>query len=46
MAVILHVAASRTVMGKFVIPRYLRVVGWIAALAMFSASIGMLVTWK
>ena len=46
MCVILHMAASRTVMGKFVIPRYLRVVGWIAALAMFSASIGMLVTWK
>jgi NRAMP (natural resistance-associated macrophage protein)-like metal ion transporter len=46
MAVILHLASSRNVMGKFVIPPYLRGVGWLAALAMFAASIGMFATWK
>jgi Mn2+/Fe2+ NRAMP family transporter len=46
MAVIVHLATSRKVMGKFTIPLYLRVVGWIATVVMFGVSIGMLVTWK
>jgi Mn2+/Fe2+ NRAMP family transporter len=44
MAVIVHLATSRKVMGKFTIPLYLRVVGWIATAVMFGVSIGMLVT--
>jgi NRAMP (natural resistance-associated macrophage protein)-like metal ion transporter len=41
MAVIVHLATSRKVMGKFAIPLYLRVVGWIATLAMFGVSVGV-----
>ncbi len=46
MAVILHMASSRRVMDKFAIPVYLQVVGWAATLLMFTASVGMLITWK
>jgi Mn2+/Fe2+ NRAMP family transporter len=45
-AVILHIASSKRVMEKFAIPSYLRIVGWVAAVAMLSATIGMLATWK
>jgi len=36
MAVIMIIASSRKVMGKFVIPIYLRSVGWIATAVMFA----------
>ncbi len=46
MALIVHLASSRKLMGKFAIPLYLRVVGWIATGAMFGVSVGVFVTWK
>jgi Mn2+/Fe2+ NRAMP family transporter len=46
MAVIVHLATSRKVMGKFAIPLYLRVVGWIATLAMFAVSVGVFLARK
>jgi len=46
MAVIMHIASSRKVMDKFAVPTYLRVVGWLATLTMFMASIGMFITWN
>ena len=46
MAVIMHMAASQKVMGKFTIPLYLRVVGLTATVIMFAVSAGVFVTWK
>jgi NRAMP (natural resistance-associated macrophage protein)-like metal ion transporter len=46
MAVIMVMASSRNVMGKLVIPPYLKGMGWIATAVMFLASIGVLLTWK
>ncbi len=46
MVVIMVMASSRSVMGKFVIPRYLKYVGWIATAVMFCAGAGVVVTWK
>jgi NRAMP (natural resistance-associated macrophage protein)-like metal ion transporter len=46
MAVIMIVASSRKVMGKFVIPPYLRSVGWIATAVMFCVGAGVFLTWK
>ena len=41
MAVILHMASSRRVMGKFVIPSYLQFAGWAATLLMLVASVAI-----
>jgi Mn2+/Fe2+ NRAMP family transporter len=46
MAVIMVMASSRKVMGKLVIPIYLRGMGWIATAVMLFASIGIFLTWK
>ncbi len=46
MALIMHMAASTKVMGKFAVPVYLRVVGWTATAIMFVVSIGVFVAWK
>jgi Mn2+/Fe2+ NRAMP family transporter len=46
MALIVHLASSRKVMGKFAIPLYLRVVGWIATVAMLGVAGGVFVAWK
>ena len=46
MAVIMIIASSRKVMGKFVIPIYLRSVGWIATAVMFCVGAGVLLTWR
>ena len=46
MAVILVMASSAKVMGKLVIPLYLKGVGWTATAVMFLASIGVFLTWK
>ena len=42
MAVVMHMAASPKVMGKFTIPRYLRVGGWAATAVMLGVSVGVL----
>src|ERR1035438_770018 len=44
MAVIMHMASSPKVMGTFTIPRYLRVVGWVATMVMLGVSIAMFAT--
>src|SRR6266576_3433342 len=46
MVVIMLMACSPKVMGKFCIPRYLRVVGWLATVVMVCVCLGMLATWK
>jgi Mn2+/Fe2+ NRAMP family transporter len=46
MAVIMTMASSRKVMGKFVIPFYLKCVGWLATVVMFCVSAGVLLSWK
>ena len=46
MAVIMIVASSRKVMGKFVIPPYLRFVGWVATAVMFCVGAGVFLTWR
>jgi NRAMP (natural resistance-associated macrophage protein)-like metal ion transporter len=46
MAVIMIMASSRKVMGKLVIPPYLKVMGWIATLVMLWACIGVFFTWQ
>ena len=46
MAVIMMMASNRKVMGKFVIPRYLRWVGWCAAAVMACVCIAVLLSWK
>ena len=46
MAVIMVMASSRKVMGKLVIPSYLKTMGWIATVVMFCACIGVVWTWK
>jgi len=46
MAVIMIIASSRKVMGKFVIPPYLRSVGWIATAVMFFVGAGVFLTWR
>ncbi len=46
MAVIMVMASSPKVMGRIVVPRYLKVVGWIATAVMLSACVGVFLTWK
>jgi len=46
MAVIMIIASSRKVMGTFVIPPYLRSVGWTATAVMFCVGAGVFLTWK
>jgi NRAMP (natural resistance-associated macrophage protein)-like metal ion transporter len=46
MAVIMMMASNRKVMGKFVIPPYLRWVGWCATGVMLCVCIGVLLSWK
>jgi Mn2+/Fe2+ NRAMP family transporter len=46
MVVIMIMASSRKVMGKFTIPRYLRVVGWVATGVMLCVCLGVFATWK
>jgi Mn2+/Fe2+ NRAMP family transporter len=42
MCLIMLIASSRNVMGKFVLPFYLRILGWAATLIMALAAVGML----
>lgn len=46
MAVIMMMASNRKVMGKFVIPHYLKWVGWCATTVMLCVCIGVLLSWK
>ena len=46
MAVIMMMASNRKVMGKFVIPAYLRWVGWCATAVMLCVCFGVLLSWK
>lgn len=46
MAVILLMASSRKVMGKFPVPGYLRWIGWLATGVMACVSVGVFLTWK
>jgi len=46
MAVIMIMASSRKVMGKFLIPSHLKGVGWFATAVMFCVGAGVLLTWK
>jgi NRAMP (natural resistance-associated macrophage protein)-like metal ion transporter len=46
MVVIMIMASSPKVMGRFTIPRYLRVMGWIATGVMVCVCLGVLATWK
>jgi NRAMP (natural resistance-associated macrophage protein)-like metal ion transporter len=46
MAVIMHMASSNKVMGKFKIPTYLLWTGWIATATMACVCVGVFLTWK
>jgi len=46
MVVIMVMASSRRVMGKFVITRYLKYLGWVATAVMFCVGAGVVVSWK
>jgi Mn2+/Fe2+ NRAMP family transporter len=46
MAVIMIMASSQKVMGKLIIPTYLRVVGWIATAVMLCACAGVFLAWR
>ena len=45
MAVIMTVASSQKVMGQFVIPGYLKGMGWLATGVMLCVCIGVFLTW-
>jgi Mn2+/Fe2+ NRAMP family transporter len=46
MVVIMIMASSPKVMGKFTIPRHLRVAGWIATVVMVCVCLGVFATWE
>jgi NRAMP (natural resistance-associated macrophage protein)-like metal ion transporter len=45
MVVIMGMATSRKVMGTFVLPAYLKVLGWLAAIVMSMVLAGLVLTW-
>jgi NRAMP (natural resistance-associated macrophage protein)-like metal ion transporter len=46
MLVIMSMASSQKVMGKFVVPSYLKLMGWLGAGIMMCACVGVFVMWK
>ena len=46
MAVIMTIASSTKVMGKFRLTPYLRISGWLATLVMCGVGVGVLVSWR
>ncbi len=46
MVVIMIIATSRKVMGRFVLPAYLRIVGWLATAVMSLVCLGLVLTWR
>jgi len=45
MAVIMLMSSSRRVMGKFLVPRHLRWIGWVATAMMACVGVGVFLTW-
>jgi NRAMP (natural resistance-associated macrophage protein)-like metal ion transporter len=45
MAMIMHMASQRSVMGRFTLQPWLRSFGWLATAAMALAAVGMFATW-
>jgi Mn2+/Fe2+ NRAMP family transporter len=45
MAMIMHMASRRDVMGKFALKSWLKTLGWIATAVMAAAAVGMFATW-
>jgi Mn2+/Fe2+ NRAMP family transporter len=46
MAMIMHMASQRRVMGEFALHPWLKTLGWIATAVMAAAAIGMFATWN
>jgi NRAMP (natural resistance-associated macrophage protein)-like metal ion transporter len=46
LAVIMVMASSRKVMGKFVVSKYLLWAGWLGTCVMVAVGVGVIVTWK
>jgi Mn2+/Fe2+ NRAMP family transporter len=46
MGIIMLMASSKRVMGQFVIPAYLRWVGWLATAIMLCVCFGVFYTWR
>ena len=46
MLIIMAMATSRKVMGTFVLPPYLKVLGWMAALVMSMVCAGLILSWR
>ena len=46
MMVIMAMASSRKVMGTFVLPAYLKVLGWLVAIVMSMVFAGLVLTWR
>jgi len=46
MALILTMAANREVMGSFVVPKRLQILGWAATLVMFAVGVAVFATWR
>jgi Mn2+/Fe2+ NRAMP family transporter len=44
MAIMMVLTRNPKVMGKFTLPRYLQIVGWLATAVMFLAAVGMFAT--
>ncbi len=46
MAMIMHMASRRKVMGEFALKSWLKALGWIATVVMAAAAVGMFATWN
>jgi NRAMP (natural resistance-associated macrophage protein)-like metal ion transporter len=46
MIIIMAMATSRKVMGTFVLPSYLKALGWLAAVVMSMVCVGLALTWR
>jgi NRAMP (natural resistance-associated macrophage protein)-like metal ion transporter len=46
MALMMHLGGRENIMGRFVLPLPLKLIGWLATLVMAAAAVGMAVTWK
>ncbi len=46
MIIIMVMATSRKVMGTFVLPSYLKALGWLAAVVMSMVCVGLALTWR
>ena len=46
MALMMHLGGQASIMGEFILPTPLKLVGWVATLVMAAAAAGMAATWK